>query len=103
MAKITQGSKQKKNRQQVKYQILYLDHPSDDDPSKFYYLESLTVKGKYYRLVATAFGALSCSCTAQVKNPYMSCKHMKILDEIIDKSTYKIQSISKIPQLILNL
>ena len=90
----------KKNRQlqqEKQYQIVCLDHPSDDDLSKFYYIESQTVKGNWYKLVATAFGAVSCSCINQTRNPYKSCKHMKILDEIIEKSSKKIEKISKIP------
>lgn len=104
MIKETQAVKTKKNRQlQQQYQILCLDHPSDDDLSKFYYLESQTVKGKWYRLVATVFGAVSCSCMDQTRNPYKSCKHMRILDEILYKSSDKIQTIVQIPSSILDI
>ena len=89
-------------QEQKQYQILRLDHPSDDDLSKFYYLESQSVKGKWYRLVASAFGALSCSCQDQTRNPYKSCKHMRNLDEIIDKSPDKIQKTMKVPSFILD-
>lgn len=94
-------TKKNKLQQQKQYQVLCLDHPSDDDSSKFYYLESETVKGKWYRLVASAFGTVSCSCLDQSRNPYKSCKHIRILDEIINRSPNKIQKITEIPPSIL--
>jgi hypothetical protein len=78
------------------YKIFCLKNPSDDDLSNFYFIESQTFKGKYYRIVATAFGATSCSCVDQTKNSYQSCKHMKILDEILEKSPESIQAVRQI-------
>ena len=80
-----------------------MDHPSDDDLSKFYYLESQTVKGKWYRLVACAFGAVSCSCVDQTRNPYKNCKHMKFLDHILKRSSIRIQNVNKVSKLILEM
>ena len=81
---------------QIGKQILCLDNPADDDLHKIYFIESEKVKGKYHRVIATAFGATSCSCTEQTENPYQHCKHMKILDEIMEHSTNRIQKTSNI-------
>ena len=36
-------------------------------------------------MIVTAFGATSCSCEYQTKNPYQNCIHMKKLDKIFKK------------------
>jgi hypothetical protein len=48
------------------------------------------MSGKFHKIIATAFGSTSCSCIEQTKNPYNICRHMKILDEILEQSSDKI-------------
>jgi hypothetical protein len=87
------NNKEKKNIQfQKQKQILCLDDSIDDDLHKIYFIKSneKSIKGKYYRVIATAFGSTSCSCIDQTKNPYQNCEHMKMLDKIIEESSYKI-------------
>ena len=101
--KISKKNRQLQQQELKQYKVLCLDHPSDDDLSKFYYMESQSVKGKCHRLVASTFGAVSCLCPDQKRNPYKNCKHMTILDEIIDMSPNKIQKITQIPSFNLDI
>ena len=101
--KISKKNRQLQQQELKQYKVLCLDHPSDDDLSKFYYMESQSVKETWYKLVASDFGAVSCSCLDQSRNPYKSCEHMRILDKIIDRSQNEIQIITKIPLFILHI
>lgn len=76
--------------------ILCLDDPADDDLHKIYSVESESIKGKYYRVIASSFGANSCDCIDQTRNPYQSCKHMKVLDEMLEQSPESIQQVRQI-------
>ena len=40
----------------------------DDDLHRIYFIESNYVKDSYYRVIATAFGATSCSMYNQTRN-----------------------------------
>jgi hypothetical protein len=94
---IAKQDKRKNIQLQNQKQIFYLDDPTDDDFHKIYFLESEYIKDKYHRIIATVFGATSCSCIEQRKNPYISCKHMKILEEIlVEQSPDKIQKVKQI-------
>ena len=83
--------------------LLSLDDPADDDLHKIYFVESEKINGKFHKIIATVFGATSCSCIEQTKNPYQSCKHMEILDQILlsstEKQQEKIQKVEQIPPL----
>lgn len=95
---IKQKNKKEIIQKQETTKILSLDDPADDDLHKIYFVESdESIKGKYYRIIATAFGATSCSCIEQKRNPYQTCKHMKILDEILEQYPNKIQNVKYIP------
>lgn len=85
------------------HSIFCLNSPSDDDLAKFYYIRSQNFKNKWYKVIATAFGATSCSCDDQTKNHYQSCIHMKRLDQILKGSPNDIQILSQIPQFILDI
>ena len=74
---------------QIEKQILCLNYPTDDDLHKIYLIKSEN-RRKYYQVIATVFGATSCSCIEQTKNPYKSCNHMKLLDQILENSPDKI-------------
>ena len=52
----------KKIHIQRKTRILCLNDATDDDLHRIYFIESNYVKDSYYRVIATAFGATSCSC-----------------------------------------
>ena len=93
---VKQNKKGPKILQRQETKILSLDDSADDDLHKIYFVESESIKGKYYKIIATAFGATSCSCIEQTKNLYQHCKHMKILDEIMEHSTNRIQKTSNI-------
>ena len=82
--------------QKVKEKIFCLDDNIDDDLHKIYFVESKN-RRKYYQVIATAFGATSCSCIEQTKKPYQDCKHMKILDKILEYSSNQIQKVRHIP------
>ena len=84
------------------HNIFCLDSPSDDDLSKIYYIKSQNVKNKWYRVIATAFGATSCSCEFQTKNPYQSCNHMNRLDKILKDTPEYIQALNRLPKFILD-
>ena len=83
--------------------IFCLNNPSDDDLYKIYYIESQNLRNKWYRVIATAFGAISCSCYDQTKNPYRGCSHMKRLDKILENTLDYIQTLNQIPQFILDI
>jgi hypothetical protein len=83
--------------------IFCLNSPSDDDLYKIYYIESRNLRNKWYRVIATAFGATSCSCDDQTKNPYQSCNHMKRLDKILKDTPNDIQTLNQIPKFILDI
>jgi hypothetical protein len=93
MTKTIQLIKHAKNFRIQRKKILCMNNAADDDLHKIYFIESKYVKDKYYKVIATSFGATSCSCIDQTSNPYISCKHMKILDEILEESPHKIQKI----------
>ena len=90
-------------KQKVKNRILYLDNVMDDDLYKIYYIESQTLRNKWYRVIATAFGTTSCSCMDQTKNSYLSCIHMKKVDKILKNSPDNIQQLKQVPQFILDI
>lgn len=88
---------QLQKREIKKQKIVCLDDPADDDLHKIYFIEFEGTKGKYDKIIATVFGATSCSCTYQTRNPYKSCNHMKLLDEILEQCPNKIQNASYTP------
>ena len=85
------------------YNIFCLKSPVDDDLYKIYYMESPTLRNKWHRVIATSFGATSCSCEFQTKNPYQSCSHMKRLDKIVKATPKDIRALNKIPKFILDI
>ena len=85
------------------HNIICLNSPSDDDLYKIYYIKSQHLTNKWYRVITTAFGATSCSCDDHTKNPYQSCSHMKRLDKIFIDTPNDIQTLTKIPQFILDI
>lgn len=88
---------------QKQEQILCLDDTIDDDLHKIYFMESKNIRKKYYKVIATTFGATSCSCDDQTKNPYQSCRHMKRLDQNIKDTPNDIQTLNQIPRFILEI
>jgi hypothetical protein len=83
--------------------IFCLNNPSDDDLYKIYYIKSQNLTNKWYRVIVTAFGATSCSCDDQTKNPYQNCSHMKKLDKIVKYNPNDIQILNRIPKFILDI
>ena len=77
--------------------IFCLNSASDDDLYKIYYIESRNLRNKWYRVIATAFGATSCSCDNQTENPYQSCNHMKRLDKMLEDFDHPIQNVKQLP------
>jgi hypothetical protein len=75
------------------HSIFCLNSPSEDDLYKIYYIKSQHLTNKWYRVIAS-FGATSCSCYDQTKNPYQSCSHMKRLDKILKYSPEFIQTLN---------
>lgn len=94
---VKQKNKEEIIRKQETTKILCLDNPADDDLHKIYFIGSEDEKEKYFKVIGTAFGAASCSCIEQTKNPYSGCKHMKILDEILEQSSDKIKKVKTTP------
>jgi hypothetical protein len=100
-----------KHRNKIQYQnlqskskrIISLNDSVDDDLYKIYYIESQHLRNKWYRVIATAFGATSCSCEEQTKNPYQSCSHMKRLDNILKDTPNDIQTLNQIRRFILEI
>ena len=106
MTKTLQIVKQNNNNTQLQKQkekILWLNNSSDDDLYKIYYIESQSLRNKWYRIIATAFGSTSCSCDDQTKNPYQSCNHMKRLDKIFKDNSNDIETLNYMPKFILDI
>jgi hypothetical protein len=101
MYKTNQVLKCKKNQDQnlqlKSRRIVCLNDPVNDDLYKIYYVESKNLRNKWYRVIATIFGATSCSCEEQTKNPYQSCNHMKRLDKILKDTPKDIQILNQTP------
>lgn len=83
--------------------IFCFNSTSDDELAKVYYIRSQDCKNKWYRIIATSFGATSCSCDDQTTNPYQSCIHMKRLDKILKDTPKDIQTLNYIPKFILDI
>jgi len=79
------------------HNIICLNSPSDDDLYKIYYIKSQHLTNKWYKVIATAFGATSCSCDNQTENPYQSCNHMKRLDKMLEDFDHPIQNVKQLP------
>jgi hypothetical protein len=81
---------------------------SDDDLNKIFFVESENNKGRYFRVIATAFGSTSCSCIKQTRNPYTNCEHMKVLDQILllsietEQQENNIQRVEQVPKFIFS-
>lgn len=84
------------------HSIFCLNSPPDDDLYKIYYIKS-QLKNKWFRVIATAFGATSCTCEDQTKNSYQNCNHMKKLDKILEYTSNDIQTLNFIPKFILDI
>jgi len=84
------------------HNIICLNSSSDDDLYKIYYIKSLHLTNKWYRVIATVFGSTSCSCDDQTKNPYQSCNHMKKFDKILETPEL-IQTLNNIPKFIIDI
>jgi hypothetical protein len=99
---IKYSKKSRQNLQLKSKRIICLNDLVNDDLYKIYYIESQFVN-KWYRIIATAFGTTSCSCEEQKRNPYISCNHMKRLDQILKDTPEHIQTLKHIPKFILNI
>jgi hypothetical protein len=85
------------------YTIFCLNRASDDDLYKIYYIKSQHLRNVWYRVIASAFGATSCSCEEQTKNPYQSCIHMKRLDKTLKSNPEHVQTLNHVPKFILDI
>ena len=92
-----------KQKPKIKNRIICLNDKVDDDLYKIYYMESQHLTNKWYKVIVTAFGATSCSCDNQTKNPYQNCNHMKRLDKILKDTSTDIQTLNRVPKFILDI